>query len=348
MQRLAIELVDAGVTSVDDRGRMTGPSPAVAIADRDEIVVGRDAAARARLHPRHLHSRFWQDLATEGLSRPFPEHLRTADLAHAHLSRVWRDAGLEDAQVLLAVPGVMSRAQLGLLLGIAEACDMTVVGLVDVAVAAAAGRPTRPRCLHLDIHLHRAVLTVLSHGVEVRRELVVEDQRIGLASLHDGWARAVAGKFVTTTRFDPLLAAATEQALYSQLPAHLRSLRDRQAIEIAMSSGGRRHAIDFELAEATAAAAGYAALLDLVQTRTGGAGTTLLLSDRTAGLPGLGDLLAPIDGLEVVELHPAAAASSALDLAARIAGEGPALRLVTALPGFDDTPRGAQTVAAEG
>ena len=82
------------------------------------------ALARARETPRFVHHRFWQDLDTEPLGRPFPRDLSAADLAHAHLSEV-RQAPCRKAsdQVLLAVPGCFSARQLGLLLGLARACE---------------------------------------------------------------------------------------------------------------------------------------------------------------------------------------------------------------------------------
>jgi hypothetical protein len=347
MQPLAIELVDAGVTSVDCRGRISSPSPGLAIVDQSELAVGDDAASRARLAPRRLHSRFWQDLGTEPLTRPFPNHLRTADLAHAHLIGVWHDSGAEWDQVLLAVPGVMSASQLGLLLGLAQASSIPVSGLVDLAVAAAANRAIREQCLHLDLHLHRAVLTVLQHDSDVRRQQVVTEDRVGLSSLMDAWARAVAGKFVRTTRFDPLLSAATEQVLYLHLPAHLRSLCDQDVIEIAIASGGRRHSIDFERHEAVTAASGYTVLVDAVRSRTAGREATVLLSDRAASLPGLVSALAEVNGLEIMALHPAAAASAALDHASHLLSSGPEFKLVTSLPGFDGRPPGAATVAVD-
>ena len=65
-------------------------------------------------------------------------------------------------EVLLALPGSYSHDQLGLILGIARACGLPVRGLVDAAVAASATRgATGERRIHLDLELHRAVVTEL-------------------------------------------------------------------------------------------------------------------------------------------------------------------------------------------
>ena len=136
MDLSSLELVDAGLQLVSSRGRLSQPSPGLAIIDGDEITVGIDAECSARLTPRRLHSRFWQELGTAPLGRPFPSHLRTADLAHAHLQAVWNAAGGGAEEVMIAVPGVYSDDQLALLLGIAGALQIPVRGLVDAATTA--------------------------------------------------------------------------------------------------------------------------------------------------------------------------------------------------------------------
>mgnify|MGYP002066408789 CR=1 FL=1 len=94
----------------------------------------------------------------------FCDIAKLADLAHAHMLHLWETEGGNEDQIVIAVPGLYTEEQLGLLLGIAEACHIPVGGLVDAAVAAAVDRPARSKCLHLDIHLHRAVLTELDRG----------------------------------------------------------------------------------------------------------------------------------------------------------------------------------------
>ena len=126
MERVAIELVDSGLAAVSSRGRVSTPSPGLAIVDGGTLLVGLDAASQARIKPRRLHSRFWHELSGDGLPRPFPGHLRTADLAHAHLKGVWQEIHGGADEVFLAVPGVFTRQQLGLVLGIANACTLPV------------------------------------------------------------------------------------------------------------------------------------------------------------------------------------------------------------------------------
>jgi len=232
------------------------------------------------------------------------------------------------------------------LLGIARACGMPIRGLVDAAVAAAADRATRPHCLHLDLHLHRAVLTTIQHGPEVVRTAVEEEPRVGQISLYDLWARMLARIFVRTTRFDPLHMATTEQILYLQLPKHLATLDDRESTTVTLSSGGRRHTVELERRDLMdAAAPAYELLSSWVRGRSPDEETSLLLGDRIAALPGLAAHLRGTTDLEITTLHPAAAGSAVLHHADRIRSSDAALPLVTRLPGYDARPPGPVTVA---
>ena len=345
MKTIGLELVDVGLQSLSSHGQLSRPSPGLALIDGHELAMGADAEATARLHPRRLHSRFWQDLGTAPLGRPFPASLRTADLAHAHLKTVWDAAGDNAGEVIVAVPGVYSDDQLALLLGIARNLQIPVRGLVDAAVAASADRELQPHVLHLDLHLHRTVLTELEHGRELVRTGVRAEPRVGLLGLRDTWVRAIAPTFVRTTRFDPLHLAATEQVLYAHLADHLEVLAERDSTEVRIASGGRQHAIELDRARIVdASGSAYARLSSLVNDRAPSDETTLLVSHRVAAPPGLVGHLEERTGLKVVVLHPAAAAGGALAHADRIRSPDHGLPFVTRLPGLDARPPGPVTV----
>ncbi len=338
MSTLALEIHDAGVLAIGEtRPREETPpaSPGVALADGDALVTGEAAVRRARLLPRHVDHRFWQRLDHEPLARPFRRGLCAADLAHAHLADVWRQVGRGVQRTLLVVPGCYSEAQLGLLLGIARACEIPVTGLVDAAVAAARGAPGQ-RLLHLDIHLHRTLATeVLCRGELVRGHLEASDE-LGLVALRDAWARRISELCVRATRFDPLHSAASEQALYDRLPGWLEQLRDADRCEIAVAAGGEEIPLELERAQLVdAVEAPYARLLEGVRAlRRAGEPLTVLLAHRLAELPGLAEQLAELRDTRVLPLAAGAAAAGAL--AARTAIEGPledgAVPFVTHLP----------------
>lgn len=325
---------------------MSVPSPGLAVIENDALLFGSEAAENARLKPRRVHSRFWQLLDARPLGRPFPQHLRTADLAHAHLSGFWRAVGHEVDEVILVVPGVYTSEQLALLLGITAAAGVPVRGMVDAAVAATADRATRTSCLHLDLHLNRTVLTELQHGPDLLRGRVWENDRVGLLGLTDLWARTVARLFVRETRLDPLRLAVTEQQLYLEIPRHVASLSEREATRVELAFDGRHHAVDLELRDVAEATRGATDVLaSWVSEGADPETTTVLISDRLASLPLFVDRLRQMADFEVVTLHPAAACSAALNHAERIVGKGAALPLVTRLPGYRARPPGPVTVA---
>jgi hypothetical protein len=200
--------------------------------------------------------------------------------------------------------------------------------------------------VHLDVHLHRAVLTVIRVGEQLACDTVHEEQRVGLVRLYDSWAKTIAKRFVRETRFDPMLDAATEQVLYVQLHSHVRELSGERTTSVAISSGGRRHAIELDRDDLVGtASAAYSTLKELVDGLSGDTEATLLLSDRAAGLPGLARVFDNEDHLDVVTLHPAAAGSAALAHVREIGVDGPELPYVTSLPHLDTREPGARTVS---
>lgn len=345
MHRVALIAVDTGVATVGPRSDVSTPSPGLAIIG-SVVQVGLDAERAARLKPRRVHSRFWQDLGDQPLGRPFPEHLRTSDLVHAHLDEVWRHVGRGVDEALLVLPGTYTRDQLALLLGIAASAAIPVRGMVDLATAAAAGRATHPRCLHLDLHLHRAVLSELKHGPEVVRGRVWEDGRVGAAALEDLWARTLARLFIRDSRFDPFHHAETEQLLYLTVPRHVRDLRHHSSTRVSIASGGRQHAVDVERRDLVEVSRDVTEMLSAwVFAHTGEEATTVLLGDRAAWIPGLVEQLARRASLDIQIVHPTAAGAAALSHAERIRSSAAALPLVTRLPGYHARPPGPVTIA---
>ena len=328
--RLALELADAGLLALPEEGEMAAPSPGLAIVDGETIIVGREAAARARLTPRRLHSRFWQDISTEALGRPFGRRLRAADLAWTHLSQLWREAGHGVTSVILALSGGRSETQLGLILGVARSAGLPVDGMVDGAVAASVGQCLDKPVLHLDLELHRIVLTVIAPGP--KRQAVLISDRVGFVSLHNAWLRFIAGEFLKHTRFDPFHSAASEQILFDRLPAILSQLGRRKSTTVTLAANEKPFTIEVDREQMESAAKTQNHELDeLIRSALAHQPGGVLLTARAANVPGLADRLARLTELEIVELPLAAAAASALLLGQRIVAGGPALPFVTDL-----------------
>ena len=247
---LALELHDAGILAKRE-GQCEAPrsSPGYVMVDGDRLLAGEAARESSRMRPRHVDSRFWSELDTRPLAAPFSGEVSRADLAHAHLESVWCEArsGIDGA--ILVLPGSFTDDQLGLILGIARACGIPVEGLVDSAVAACPAEPPDAQLLHLDLHLHRAVVTQLSRGAELTRREVRTVQDLGSAAFQEAWIRRIAERFVRDTRFDPLHDARTEQALYDSLPQLLRDLRTAERAAITVEASGTTHAVELSRAE---------------------------------------------------------------------------------------------------
>jgi len=332
---LALEVNDVGLVALlAGASRPEPASPGVALLDGARLLVGLPAAARARTRPRFANDTFWDRLDTEPVGRPFPPDVTRADLAHAHLQALREELGGAPPQTVLAVPGYWGAGALGLLLSVARAAGFPVVGLVDAAVAAASlGHPGEV-LLHLDLTRHRSIVTELVQADEVVRTRVVASDRVGWRVLVEAWAETIAAQFVRETRFDPLHAGDTEQALHDALPAWLDELCIRESLPVSLAASGREYRVELTRASLLAAAAvPCRGLIELVgRLAPAGEPAALLLSGRAGRIPGLAERLRGELGLVVEELTVAAAASGALAWRERLRHAGEALPFVTRLP----------------
>jgi hypothetical protein len=327
MTTLAIELNDASIAVArsDDliaTARSDGliaTELGCAIETGDGIAFGHAALRSSRLRPRDANDRYWADLGIGPLARPLSRAKSAADLAHAQLLQLWKQFGEEADEVLLAVPGSFQREKLSLLLGIANACEMPVTGLVDAAVAACPCPYPGWDSIHIEAYLHGFGITRIGFsqrgGVdEAVAEAFESVSQIGVAQLRERWARRIAAAFVEQTRFDPLSDGETEQRLFDALPGWLEAFGDLPLATVEFDVGQATKSIqlareDF-VAEATEA---YDCLADRVAAaRRTGRGLVVQVGSVLAGLPGATERLAEIAGVRVVELPAGAGALGAL------------------------------------
>lgn len=295
-------------------------SPGYALLRGGDYLFGAAARAAARLQPRDINTRFWWQLGTEQLQPALGPARHTADLAHAHLAQLYREAG-EPAEVVLAVSGSLQREQLSLLLGIVQQCPFDAVGLVNRSVALAS-LYEGGTLFHLEIQLHQALLVELAaRGEEVALVRSVALPGCGLLPLQERLVEAVAGAFVRQVRFDPRRKADTEQRLYDALPAALRNLRDSGETNIEVNGYRARIARDDLLAAGER-------LCRALRDSLGGNGAARLLVDPAAALlPGLQEALPALEVLAGDEVREALQAHSE-----RLLQRSEALDFVTALP----------------
>jgi hypothetical protein len=331
---LSLDLSDGGLLGLAEDGTVLGPSPGCALLEGDPPLFGEEALRRSRLSPRLVASDFWSRLDVAPLGPPFPDGLSSADLVHGHLESLWRRAEAGTSEVVLAVPSIYDDRQLGLLLGIAQALAMPVGGLVDVAVAAASAGFPGERLLHVDLHLRRAVVTEIRPATSLVRERVARLDRWGLDEVQDAEMRGAAAAFVARSRFDPLHDAATEQALFDQLPAWLRSLERSERATWRLPFAAGEATVEVTRPEAEAWTARFAEELkqQVSVFKRAGEATTVLLSAHAARLPGLAGRLAAVRGVEVVLLPVQAAAAGALRGRDAVRSSDGAVHFVTRLP----------------
>jgi hypothetical protein len=339
MTARVLELNDAGL-AIGDGGALFVESPGYATFEAGEVLLGEAARARARIAPRQTHTRFWQRLGLEPLHGAPAQVRHHADLAWRHLQQVHAQAGSPE-ELILAVPGNFTREQLAILLGIAERCAFRAIGLVDSALAAAAGVPGEAGALlHVEAQLHQCVLTRIDQedGQLVRREARALPGT-GLVELQERWARRAAAAFIQQTRYDPLHDAASEQQLYSALPAWLGRLATDEDTGAELQAGANRHLARLRAADMLGAVRPvYAELLEAIARD--GAGRHLLLGARIASLP---RFTAHLQGARV--LDRAAGIRGALAQVALVRSEERALRFVTRLPAPGQDPGEAKVRA---
>lgn len=250
MSLLGLELSDAGIMVagenpakllVVDGGDKA--SPGFALADDTRLLVGKDAQEKARLNPRLFTNQFWDELGTERLTQPGLEGKNNAELAYAHLSRIWDTVKGKGTEMIMAVPGFFTQKQLGLILGIAKELSMPVKGFTPLALAASSPPPPEHFILHVDMHLHCVEVTLLEQNRNLTQKHVETLSGKGISYLYSAWVKAIADEFVRATRFDPLDQAVYEQELYSRLPSVLGELRANPSTLFEIEAGSHTYRV---------------------------------------------------------------------------------------------------------
>jgi hypothetical protein len=333
MTTLAIELNDAGIRLANRHG-ILATEPGCALVEDEVLAVGSEAFRSARLKPHQASDRFWTDLSLEPLSRRHTVVQTTADIAFAQLSALWRDFGTDVDTVVLVVPASFTIEQLGLLLGIAEACGIPVAGIVDAAVASSEAHPERD-LLHLEIGLHQAVVTRVEQHDGISRGPFDVLEGVGLAALRERWVRLIAGAFVAQTRFDPLHNAHAEQALYDGLPVFLDAAARRGSARVELTVGERHHVAEVPSTDlAQAAKDVYAALaagIERLRPQRSGAPDLVQIGPHAAALPHIAAAIAGLPGIESRIVRPEAACLGALSRLGEIQSPDGRFKLVTRL-----------------
>ncbi|TDU31565.1 hypothetical protein DFR24_0935 [Panacagrimonas perspica] len=332
-----LEINDTGLL-LSNGTQVLAESPGFAALDGKTLQVGAIARARSRLDPRRTFNRYWYQLETM-LPAPVAGARSHADLAYAQLQSLRDAAG--GLPLMLAVPGSLTREQLSILLGLVDASGLKAEGLVDTAVAAASQVETDATCLHLDVELHRFVLTVIEGGASLSRVRVEEISKPGLTKVWDALSRVAALAFVQQTRFDPLHTAGTEQTMFDALPAWLNLLGGAPSAVLELASGARTHRASVSRDDLVKSLQEpFEDIAAAIDQHGRPRPATLMLSARAAAVPGLVEHIEHVTGIAALRLDALAPARGARAHSVRIAVPGAGLAYVTRLPGI---PRGADS-----
>jgi hypothetical protein len=248
MATTTLDINDASLSLWQEQGPLLR-STGYALLEGSNYSFGEAARSQARLHPQQVNHRFWSQLNVEPLTPAFGPGRHSADLVHAHLLEIHGQCG-EPEQLMITAPASLQHDQLALLLGIIEQCPFRATGLVDRAVAAAASCAVSSYNWHIELQLHQSLVTGIrcADGI-LSRDRVVPIPASGWLALQDSLVKAIADAFIRQTRFDPRRKAATEQALYDQLPTLLEKLQ--VAAEYNMELGGHQARVERSLLAAS-------------------------------------------------------------------------------------------------
>ena len=328
-----IELNDLGIqVSCDDEIVVT--SPGCALINNGELLVGTDALKLIRLLPSWTSNHFWNNLNTNPIPNARDSIRHNADLAFAHLELIWEEIRGRVDRVVFVVPSFYNRTSLSLLLGMAEECGIPTAGVVDLSIAASCTQNLRDVSLYLDIHLHRITLTRLSNSLNLSRTNHVTVCETGMATLLDRWANAITKQFIQVKRYDPLHDAKSEQALYDQLPDWMQSFETKRNSLFNLDLDGLTQSVSISVDQLMPACAPlYPQIIQAIRKQASMNETsTLFLSHRFNGVPGIKDTLNLLEKIELIELPSNAAIAGTFKHVDKIISEGGAITHVVNLP----------------
>jgi len=326
MRVIGLELSDVGImAAAAGRGiKVDGEnleSPGFALSEKKRHRIGCEAEQKAHLNPRYLVNTFWDRLDAEPLKQPGFEGSSHAELAYAHLEKIWNVIKKHGERLVIAVPDYFDEEQLGRILGMTTVLSIPVAGFVPISLAASDTPHPEKLLAFVDMHLHRAVVTVFSQSDRLVATHTESLSGMGRYGLYAEFAKIVAEAFVRQTRYDPFHRAASEQQLYKRLPEILRDLRQEPTAQVKMRAGLQIHQASLSqdpFLEKIQPV--FDAICRVIETmrkdsETPGAPVLLQVTHRADALFGFKDLSLSIPDLEMTALDPGAAALGALPLA---------------------------------
>lgn len=358
MRAIGIELCDAGIlaTSLGSREERivnleadSTDSPAYVIFDGQSYICGKEAENICRIHPRIVSDTCWDQLSLRksGIDANGKTPVYS-ELAYHHLKHIWtriQSTQKSIDKVVLATPGDYLNAEsgndekVGLLLGMAVDLGMPLTGLIDMACAsilpqAHALANSQDVVLHLDLHQHAAIITLVHLSDNLHSQKVIRTSSLGYAQILADLVPKLANRFLSQTAFDVSHNAQTEQAFFNQAVALLRKLGKTPEATIQLE--GKKRPRKMVISRDTIARFLDGITNQLTQIAIKAAGgkdldskpKLLAITERARRIPGLKEQLENAGGFKLISLPEGAAAFGA----ARFGLEAPVVKDLTETP----------------
>jgi hypothetical protein len=302
MSLKVIELNDRGIKVGDESGIIV-ESPGFALAVDDKLEVGESAEQQARLRPTNSFSKYWHDLSLEPISHSNKVR-HFADLAYAQLMHL-ADAAEISADVIFAVPGNFTRQQLAILLGLAQQCPFTPIGVVDSALAAAVGSASAEHIVYADIQLHQVVLSkVTLIDQHLNSDGVIQIPGVGSQNFMNLMMQIATDMFIQQCRFNPQHNAESEQQLYNELPSWLLQDEKEKTLLLELKSESAVHTAKLPRESLLSSLNEYYKKInEQISALVDDSDVDILLSQNIANLPGFLSSLKTTNNVTVVTNH---------------------------------------------
>ncbi len=271
------------------------------------LEVGDIALASSRRRPSEISLHHWRELGAQ------PDAARRVAMElHTHLKALGLAGGRLDA--VIAVPADLDASALAALRGALSAAGVDARAFFDAATLMAASVAERERVVVLEAGWRSAVATRVAGGPSCTHEESFASDTASLLNTYDLWLIAIGAAMVKHTRFDPLLTAVTEQALFEQLPSLAARAATEGRVEAAVQAAEARFAVEVDAQMlGDAAQPFYRELARLARmARIAGESAALLLPAESRRWPGFLTRLLELerDGLIIAPAGLAAVAAS--------------------------------------
>ena len=216
----------------------------------DEVYFDTDeknnAVKHCRLAPQQIYSRYWQQCDESSIAANGAGMRHAADLVWRHLRALKQQHSLQE--LALVVPSHYQASNLEILLGVAQACDLKVVALVNSAVLAVSNHAVADGLYnYIDLQLQQTVCSevVVANGIAKLADIEVL-HNVSAQLVQDALLKAMQHNFIQSDRFDPLHYAETEQQLFDQISLAAQNIEEHGKANLLVEHKSKLHNVSID------------------------------------------------------------------------------------------------------